>query len=52
MLGFTIKAIKWIFLENNNFQVITELSDEEEGAEAQSMGLDYHKSQLLHLLMF
>lgn len=30
MLDFTAKAVKWIFLENNTFQVITEFSAEEE----------------------
>lgn len=42
----TIKAIRWIFLENNTFRAITGLSAEEEKAAAQSSGLDGDKSQL------
>lgn len=40
----TIKAIRWIFLENNTFRAITGLSAEEEKAAAQSSGLDRDKS--------
>lgn len=39
-MHFTIKAIKWIFLENNTFSVITEFSAEEGSAAAQITGVE------------